>query len=302
MRHERVDPLYRSVGAFAQADREQDALDLTGTLDVVTWQAGVSRGRDNLAAIRSSVLTSRSEGATANVSMSTASLVSYSASCHHLAAAEHRVLVQGRQFAESAPASNDFRPQDLADQANASAELSAQWQLQELAGVVSRQSYGSRQSPTGSRSGRLRGEHAGTLGRTGTLAVRSMRLSTLGNEHQRNRELAQVTRVRRVGSTANWRPTSAYGHLDQLDRRRLTHGRQACPMLSTSETRVELSHRLPPVWTRAECKDRADCSYAMRVRPSPVHRLTLLLPDAPPPSRATQMRWSLNSGLSLKAW
>lgn len=58
VRHERVDPLYRSVGAPVQGDQQLDGGDLTATLGPLSIQGAVTRGRDNLADIPS-ILTTR---------------------------------------------------------------------------------------------------------------------------------------------------------------------------------------------------------------------------------------------------
>ena len=47
-RHERVDPLYRSVASFVQADVESDGVDLTASLGPVSAQVGWSDAEDNL--------------------------------------------------------------------------------------------------------------------------------------------------------------------------------------------------------------------------------------------------------------
>ena len=48
LRHERIDPQYRTVGAFVQADREQNGADLIGSFGPVSVQVGHSRSEDNL--------------------------------------------------------------------------------------------------------------------------------------------------------------------------------------------------------------------------------------------------------------
>ena len=48
LRHERIDPQYRTVGTFVQADREQNGADLIGSFGPVSMQVGHSRSEDNL--------------------------------------------------------------------------------------------------------------------------------------------------------------------------------------------------------------------------------------------------------------
>jgi hypothetical protein len=57
VRHERADPLYRSIAAFVQADREQQTLEATGALGPLQFQASAGSGRDNLADVPSLLVT-----------------------------------------------------------------------------------------------------------------------------------------------------------------------------------------------------------------------------------------------------
>ena len=56
-RHERVDPQYRSLGAYAQADRMHDQFSLQANLAGLGIQAGQSQNRDNLADLPSLLTT-----------------------------------------------------------------------------------------------------------------------------------------------------------------------------------------------------------------------------------------------------
>ncbi len=58
LRHERVDPLYRSVGAYVQGDQQQDAAELTASMGALAVQGSYGRSRDNLADVPS-ILTTR---------------------------------------------------------------------------------------------------------------------------------------------------------------------------------------------------------------------------------------------------
>ena len=62
-RHERVDPLYRSVGTFVAADQEQNAVELTSSLGALSLQGAATSARDNLGAI-ASILTTRTRSTT----------------------------------------------------------------------------------------------------------------------------------------------------------------------------------------------------------------------------------------------
>ena len=72
-RHERVDPLYRSIGVATQADREQNAFDLTTTMGALSAQVSHSRSTDNLGHV-SSVLTSPTRIVTGSIAAPLAAL------------------------------------------------------------------------------------------------------------------------------------------------------------------------------------------------------------------------------------
>lgn len=125
-RHERVDPLYRSVGAFASADVQRHTFETTGSVGAITFQAAHSRSHDNLAGIPSILRTvSRSTiGQTAvplarllraPESGSLWPVVSYSISRTH-------------QFGDGVPVNSGFTPADVPDLVATSHEASAQWQ------------------------------------------------------------------------------------------------------------------------------------------------------------------------------
>src|SRR5204862_1011011 len=48
VRHEEVDPLFKSLGASASADKKQNDFQLSGSVGEITFQAGHSRFNDNL--------------------------------------------------------------------------------------------------------------------------------------------------------------------------------------------------------------------------------------------------------------
>ncbi|HEY7567088.1 MAG TPA: hypothetical protein VH762_05925 [Gemmatimonadaceae bacterium] len=75
VRHERTDPLYRSVAAFVQADRQQDGLEANGSAGVIQWQASASRARDNLDEVASLLIT-RTRNYAVNAALPLGALVS----------------------------------------------------------------------------------------------------------------------------------------------------------------------------------------------------------------------------------
>ncbi len=73
-RHQRVDPQYRSIGAALQADRDEDAIETTGSIDALQVQYSLGRAHDNLARI-SSLLTTRTRTHSLNAALPIAQLL-----------------------------------------------------------------------------------------------------------------------------------------------------------------------------------------------------------------------------------
>ncbi len=296
-RHERVDPLYRSVGAFVQADRQQEAVELNGQFDLLSWQAALTEGRNNLGAVQS-VLTTKSRGATGGVNVDVGALFRIK----HRASLFPQLGVTGQsshEFALGAPASNDFRPQDLADQANSSREIQAQWQLRGWRTVL-------RDNRTSQDNRQRDRERADFTGSTQALTLERAFGATLnagidlGIELQRNKELAQVTRVRRLGTTANWRPWTT-GALATNVAAATTRSPSNGSEVTNLEMRLELSQRVRLFGREARART---AQLFLRYARTTVTTVPFeqLVSDASVAPAGTQMRWNLNSGLSIKAW
>jgi len=123
-RHERVDPLYRSVGAFVQGDQQVDGGEVTGTIGALSIQGALSRGRDNLADIPS-ILTTRT----------TRRAVSLAAPVHGLIGVSARGWLPMAAFAwegtaqagDGVPLNSDFQASHVPDQVNRVSSASLTW-------------------------------------------------------------------------------------------------------------------------------------------------------------------------------
>ena len=133
MRHEQVDPLYKSLGASAGADRLQNDFQLSGSIGEITIQAGHSRFNDNLRHI-ASILQSFNRAEQFSIALPAAALwggtsstskylprLSYSRSLNH-------------QFANAIPVNGGFEsdPSAVPNQYSTSQNFSADWQFQKL--------------------------------------------------------------------------------------------------------------------------------------------------------------------------
>jgi len=126
-RHERVDPLYRSISAFVQADRRQDALEATGSLGALQVQASTSHGRDNLANVPSLLIT-RTRAHTVTAALPVAAVVNATAADWWWPALT--LAWQGStQRGDTTPPNGGFRaPFQIPNQGTASTAVSAAWQ------------------------------------------------------------------------------------------------------------------------------------------------------------------------------
>lgn len=128
-RRERVDPLYRTVAAYVQADQLQHAADLQLSVGPVSVQGGHTRTVDNLDDIPS-ILTTKSRQNTLNANVPTASLLGASASGVGAILLPRLTYSYNwtHQFGASLPVDGGFDPSHLPDQVSRLHGASAGWQ------------------------------------------------------------------------------------------------------------------------------------------------------------------------------
>jgi hypothetical protein len=294
-RHERIDPLFRSVGAFTQADRSQEALDLTAQVGALSVRGGVTRGRDNLADV-ASVLTSRQRGGQVTASAAGAALVGGAPWGRWLPQVTLQ-LAETRQFAVAPPASGDFRPQDLTDQRQRSREWSAGWQLAgwqaQLRGTRTRQDN---EAPTRRSADFLSTVYAAQLARTvGATLDASLEGS---DEVQRALESGARTTVRRLGLTTTWRPLAG-ARIGTNVTAAVSRTAPDSTDVTNVEARVELAQSLR-LFGEAP-RARTGQAFLRFARTTRTAVDVAAAPLEPLPFR-TQLRWTLSSGLTLQLW
>jgi hypothetical protein len=133
VRHEQVDPLYKSLGAQAGADKRQDDFQLSGSIGEISVQAGHLRFNDNLRRI-ASILQSLSRGETFSVALPAAALWGGSSSTSkYLPRLSYSRSVM-HQFAAAIPANGGFATDlgAIPNQYSTSQNFSADWQFQKL--------------------------------------------------------------------------------------------------------------------------------------------------------------------------
>jgi hypothetical protein len=133
VRHEQVDPLYKSLGASAGADKRQYDFQLSGSIGEISVQAGHSRFNDNLRRI-ASILQSLSRGETFSVALPAAALWGGSSSTSkYLPRLSYSRSVM-HQFGAEIPVNGGFAtdPGAIPNQYSTSQNFSADWQFQKL--------------------------------------------------------------------------------------------------------------------------------------------------------------------------
>ncbi|MGH9839160.1 MAG: hypothetical protein ACREEM_10280 [Blastocatellia bacterium] len=209
LRHERVDPLFKSIGANTQADLNQNQVELTGSFGELTFTAAHTRFNDNLAGIQTILRTNTRRN-------------SFAASTPLQGLFRNRVVAQPnpffprigytfervRAFADFIPTGGGFdAPGAIPDQANIVQSFTAEWQFKEF-----RLAYRLNHSLQDNRAaGRERADlqnftHNTTFG-WNPMATLDLTLD-VNFEDANNREQAATDRTLRFGFTANWQATA----------------------------------------------------------------------------------------------
>lgn len=123
-RHERVDPLYKVVGAFVRSDFLQNSFELHGGLGPLRCDATALSAEDNLANVPS-VLKTKTRQAAGTLALSQSSggelLPSWFPGFSY-------GLNRTHQFGVSTPTNSDFTPERVPDQVTTSHSITADWQ------------------------------------------------------------------------------------------------------------------------------------------------------------------------------
>jgi hypothetical protein len=288
LKHERADPLYRSVAAFVQADRAQDGLDASGALGALQWQASASRARDNLANVPS-LLVTRTESYAAAATVPFASLVRAKPDAWWAPSLNVTWQATTQRGDTTPPPNSGFRaPFQIPDQSSGNLAANASWQRPRwsLTYRFNRSLVDNRQAE------RERADFAGAVhGFTlGINAAASLSFGIdLSHEAQRSRETGTLATNVREGLQADWRPT-VHTSISAAASLVTTHDPAATQRAQNVETRLELSQGFN-AWVRP-----ADGSQArVFLRWS---RTTASLRGLEPIPMVQQ--WALSGGMSVR--
>lgn len=291
-RHERVDPLYRSVVAPVQADRQQDGADASISLGALSGQLALTRARDNLAGI-ASLLTTRTETRSAGAALTVARLLRTTRHAAWLPLLTW-TFSHTHQFGADVPVGGVFAPDHVPDQASELRDLGAQWQhgAWRLAMRSNRAEQDNRQP------GRVAADFASGsdalsigwgFGQAGDLAL------DLGHDFQESRERRERQATRRATLNTNLRRGQSTSIVLALSLLRTRP--PAGPVTLNSEQRLEVTQPL------SFLRDRSGGTRGQAfVR---FGRTTARLPDfarqaLDPLALLRQRQWTISSGLNLR--
>jgi hypothetical protein len=291
-RHERVDPLYRSVAASTQSDRQNHALDLTGNAGLLAGQISHAWSGDNLDDVPS-VLRTAGRQSTASVALPLSSASRLKRAARFLPTLSYSAS-RTHQLADGLPTNGAFRPQDLPNQVSLSHNGSAQWQLEQwqLGYRLSASEQDNRQ-PERERADFTTRVHGLTLGRTlGTVGSASVEAST---ESQHAVERDETSRVRRLAFMVNVRARQTTG-ITISGSRVLSQDASRAKGSQNSDARLELSQNLPALGgARGSSRGQLFLRYGY---------VSAFLPSVDPVTSAsigkTQRQWTLSSGLNVR--
>ena len=265
-RHERVDPLFRSVGAVTQADRFQNQFEMTGALGEANFTASYTRFNDNLDNLPS-ILKSLTRREALNVNMPLSALLVPFIAGREQSSGQTNGQANGQsfqwlprlgftvdrvhQFGAFIPVNGGFRPDLVPDQISLNYNVSADWQFTKW-----RVGYRfNRSSQDNRQPGRELADlenliHGLTLGLNLTTAL-DLNFE-VNNELANNFESQRADRTLRYAVNTNWRMTPRATFALNLS----TVG--AGDLARTSSSRAiegdaQLSYRMDrehPVWQR----------------------------------------------------
>lgn len=289
-KHERIDPLYRTVAAFLQADQLQNVVDATFTAGPLSGQIAHTRRSDNLDEIES-VLTTLNRESSASLNLPTSNIAAFKKLGAFAPALSYSFGLR-HALAEELPVNGAFRTTDLPDQKNTSHEMRAQWQKGRvnLGYRFSRSLQDNRQAER-ERADFLAVSQSLSFGLT--LNQRSQLTTDVSAERQRSKERNELSRVERVALAWNLglrTGTSLTSGLGATRSRDVTRPDGAF----NTEARLELSQSLT---LRPSVASSSRGSAFLRFGSTSAE---VLSPNAQGVnSLRTQRQWVISSGLSF---
>ncbi len=290
-RHERVDPLYRSVGGSVRSDVRHEAVDLTGAVGALSWQASLAAGRDNLDRIPS-ILTSRTRTRSVTLAAPLAGLLGVATAPWYLPALSY-AWQRTRQWGEGIPNNGDFSASHVPDQWSTSQSGSATWTAARwnLAYRWNQSFQDNRQA--GREAADFRGiVHAASLSLTGWPGFSPSLDASV--ERQRSFEARLTQRTERLGASLQaqvFRATGFSGSVSQA------WGFDPFAGQRTRNTEFQLE-----VSQGVNLNRRIEGGSQSRLYLRYAGPRAAFVPVTAVPGLTTQVLWTLNAGASIRLY
>lgn len=209
IRHERVDPLFRSIGAAAQADLQQNIVEFVGSFGDLTFTAAHTRFNDNLAGIQTILRTNTRRDAFAiNSPLQNLFRLRPAALPNPFLPRIGYTFERTRASADFIPIGGGFdEPGAIPDQANINQAFTAEWQFKEFR-VTYQLNHTLQDNRAFSRE-RADLQNFVHVASFGWNPLPTLELSFDTNfEDANNREQAATNRNLRFGFNVNWQATT----------------------------------------------------------------------------------------------
>jgi hypothetical protein len=204
VRHERVDPLFKSLGASTQADKTQNEFQITGNLGEISFQAGNTRFNDNLRRIPS-ILQSLTRAKRFSIALPAIALVGGTTNDSPWLPRLSYSFDRTHQFGVDIPVNGGFGndPSLIPDQYSTNQIFSAEWQFKKVsAGYNYNRSFTDNQQLGRELSDFRNQTHTA---RVGFNPITSLNLTfDLTREAADDLENAKLNGTWRIATTATW--------------------------------------------------------------------------------------------------
>ncbi|HEX6188293.1 MAG TPA: hypothetical protein VFZ40_09445 [Pyrinomonadaceae bacterium] len=203
-RHEQVDPLFKSLGASAQADKHQNDFQLSASIGEISIQASYGRFNDNLRNIPS-ILKSLTRSKQFSVALPAAAIWGGTSSTSKFLPRLSYSWSETHQFGAAIPVNGGFEtdPSSIPNQVSTNQNISADWQIDKVSvGYSYNRSFTNNQQVGRALSDFL---NQTTGARVGFNPTSKLNLNfDLTRDSASDLEGAKLLRTWRVGTTTSW--------------------------------------------------------------------------------------------------
>jgi hypothetical protein len=204
VRHEQVDPLFKSLGASAGADKRQNDFQINGSIGEISFQAGHSRFNDNLRHIVS-ILKSLTRSTQFSVALPAAALWGATSNPSKFLPRLSYSRSDSHQFGAAIPVNGGFEsdPKSVPNQYSTNQTLSADWQFKRLTlGSSYNRSFTNNQQRGRERADLLNQTMEARIGFNPTTKL-NLNLE-LTRDSANDLENTKLSRTWRAGPTLSW--------------------------------------------------------------------------------------------------